>query len=100
MASERQRGVLIALLGPDGAGKTSLAQALVDSEQVRARHIYMGLNVNASTIGLPTSRWLHNKKKAAVGSNKFVSAVIGAVSFADRIITYHLRCAAARYFRA
>ena len=94
----RQRGILIALLGPDGAGKTSLAQFLVDSNNVRARHIYMGLNVEASTIGLPTSRWLHKQKKATSGSS-LRKKLIGALSFMDRIASYHLRCAAARYFR-
>ena len=94
----RRRGILIALLGPDGAGKTSLAQFLVDSNNVQARHIYMGLNVDASTIGLPTSRWLHIQKKVASGSS-LRKKLIGALSFADRIASYHLRCAAARYFR-
>lgn len=94
----RQRGILIALLGPDGAGKTSLAQFLVNSKQVRAQHIYMGLNVEASTIGLPTSRWLHKQKKTPTGS-PLRKKLLGALSFVDRIISYHLRCAAARYFR-
>lgn len=92
------RGILIALLGPDGAGKTSLAQSLVDDDRIRARHIYMGLNVEASTIGLPTSRWLHRQKKASSG-NLLWKKLVSALSFADRIASYHLRCAAARCFR-
>ena len=58
----------------------------------------MGLNVEASTIGLPTSRWLHKQKKTPTGS-PLRKKLIGALSFVDRIISYHLRCAAARYFR-
>lgn len=96
--TRRQPGMLIALLGPDGAGKTSLAQSLLNDDKLRARHIYMGLNVEASTIGLPTSRWLHKQKKASSGSLLW-RKLVSALSFADRIGSYHLRCAAARYYR-
>lgn len=95
----RQRGMLIALLGPDGAGKTSLAQSLVDDVNLKARHIYMGLNVNASTIGLPTSRWLHKQKKTSGKANPLWRGLVSLLSFCDRFISYHLRCATARYLR-
>lgn len=39
----RQRGVSVALLGPDGAGKTSLADSLQRSFLFPARIVYMGL---------------------------------------------------------
>ena len=96
---QRRRGMLIALLGPDGAGKTSLAESLVADEQVYARHIYMGSNVNASTVGLPTSRWVHQQKKSLSGKNLLWKGIVGILSFSDRIVSYHLRCSAARYYR-
>jgi thymidylate kinase len=38
----RRRGLVVALLGPDGVGKTTLARALADEPHLRARRIYMG----------------------------------------------------------
>jgi thymidylate kinase len=38
-----RRGVTVALLGPDGAGKSTLAAALVATPHLRARSLYAGL---------------------------------------------------------
>src|SRR5204863_4311200 len=36
-------GLTVAILGPDGAGKTTLAKALVSSAALPARYIYLGV---------------------------------------------------------
>jgi len=53
LVASRRRGFSVALLGPDGAGRTTLARALAEDAQIRARIMYMGSNVSASTVGLP-----------------------------------------------
>lgn len=52
------RGMTVALLAPDGAGKTTLARELAREPIIQARPIYMGLNSDTSNVGLPTTRWL------------------------------------------
>lgn len=46
----------VALIGPDGAGKTTLSRMLERSASPRVRYLYMGINVGASNVALPTSR--------------------------------------------
>jgi thymidylate kinase len=46
----------VALVGPDGAGKSAVARALVEALPVPARRLYMGVNLEASTVMLPTTR--------------------------------------------
>jgi thymidylate kinase len=46
----------IALIGPDGAGKTTLTRMLVKSGILPFRYLYMGVDLDASNIALPTSR--------------------------------------------
>lgn len=46
----------IALIGPDGAGKTTLARRLPESLPFRARYLYMGVNPDSSNRLLPTTR--------------------------------------------
>jgi thymidylate kinase len=41
--ARRQRGVSVALLGPDGAGKSTLAAGLIRSSVFPVRQVYMGL---------------------------------------------------------
>jgi thymidylate kinase len=48
----------VALIGADGAGKTTIARRLADTQPVPLRYIYMGLNPEASTHMLPTTRLL------------------------------------------
>lgn len=60
----RRRGFCVTLLAPDGAGKTTLAQALIHDAQLHARSIYTGTNVDAKGIWLPTSRWLDKRVRA------------------------------------
>jgi thymidylate kinase len=39
----RGRGLTVAIVGPDGAGKTTLAHALVESVPLDARYVYLGM---------------------------------------------------------
>lgn len=46
----------VALIGPDGSGKTTIAHRLVDELGVPAAYVYMGINPDASERQLPTTR--------------------------------------------
>lgn len=46
----------VALVGADGAGKTTIARKLPEFCPVPTRYIYMGTNIESSNIALPTSR--------------------------------------------
>ena len=46
----------VALIGPDGAGKTTLTARLQQSSAVPLKCVYMGINIEASNHALPTSR--------------------------------------------
>jgi thymidylate kinase len=46
----------VALIGPDGAGKTTITRMLEGSGLRRFKYIYMGVDIGASNVALPTSR--------------------------------------------
>jgi thymidylate kinase len=46
----------VALIGPDGAGKTTIARMLEERSSLPLKYIYMGVNIAASNFALPTSR--------------------------------------------
>jgi thymidylate kinase len=52
----------IAIIGPDGAGKTTLTRMLESSGILPFRYIYMGVDLEASNIALPTSRLFQRLK--------------------------------------
>lgn len=49
----------VALLGADGAGKTSVAKRLLEAQHLSLKYLYMGVNVESSNVALPTSRLAH-----------------------------------------
>ena len=59
----------IAVIGGDGAGKTTITHRLLDSRRLPFRYLYMGINVESSNAALPTSRLLqrlrHGKHRPA-----------------------------------
>jgi len=59
----RQRGFAVALLAPDGGGKTTLAHELVRTFYLPSRYIYAGSSVDKRNIALPSTRWLHARKE-------------------------------------
>jgi thymidylate kinase len=52
----------VALVGPDGAGKTTLARMLEASGVLPFRYLYMGVAISSSNLALPTSRWLERAR--------------------------------------
>jgi thymidylate kinase len=48
----------VALIGSDGAGKSTVARAVVAGLPVPSRYLYMGVNLQTSTTVLPTTRLL------------------------------------------
>lgn len=46
----------VALIGPDGAGKTTIADRLLNELPLPTKSIYMGVNMYASNVMLPTTR--------------------------------------------
>ncbi len=49
-------GRSVALIGIDGAGKSTVARAVVDRLPFPAAYLYMGVNLDASPVMLPTTR--------------------------------------------
>ncbi len=46
----------VAIIGADGAGKTTVAKALETSSSLPVKYLYMGANIESSNHSLPTSR--------------------------------------------
>jgi thymidylate kinase len=54
----------VALLGPDGAGKSTTGRKLEEIPSLHAKYIYMGVNLESSNLVLPTTRLLLEAKRA------------------------------------
>lgn len=56
--SLRPSGKTVAIIGPDGAGKSTLIDKLEKGLPFSVRRIYMGVNPAAATHALPTTRFI------------------------------------------
>jgi len=52
----------VALIGPDGVGKTTIARHLESRSKLPIKYLYMGENPQASNVTLPTMRWWKGRK--------------------------------------
>jgi thymidylate kinase len=59
--------VTVALVGPDGAGKSTVARQVLAGLPFPARRVYMGVNLEASSTMLPTTRLALAVKRARGG---------------------------------
>ena len=57
------RGFTVALIGCDGAGKTTVARALERDTDLPVRYLYMGVSSDSSNRQLPTTRLAHVVKR-------------------------------------
>lgn len=96
-----RHGVSVALLAPDGAGKSTLADTLRDERIIKAKLIYMGSNTAASNVGLPTTIWLKEKLKAAQQAEKkgLGRSLIGGANFVNRLLEQWLRYGVGLYHK-
>lgn len=68
----------IALVGPDGAGKTTLTRKLAASQVLRCRYLYMGIEISSSNLALPTSRLIARMRRRASLPEKPTAATAAA----------------------
>lgn len=57
----------VALIGADGAGKTTIARRLERTLPLPARYVYMGINLESSNVMLPSTRLIVEVKRALGG---------------------------------
>ncbi len=54
----------VALIGPDGAGKSTIGRKLQEISPMPMKYVYMGVNLESSNLVLPTTRLLLEVKRA------------------------------------
>ena len=92
----RKHGVSIALLAPDGAGKSTLAKSLTNHRHLNARCIYMGSNISCSNVGLPSTAWLQRRKEQT-NRSKSTRSITRLACFVNRMLEQWYRCAIGTY---
>jgi thymidylate kinase len=95
----RRRGLSVALLAPDGAGKTTLAHELTHAAYLRAHRIYMGTNLDTYTAGLPTTRWLQEGVKTLHSRKRRLGRLLKGLSFGNRLVEQWYRCGIGLYHK-
>jgi thymidylate kinase len=71
----RRRPLTVALVGADGAGKSTVSHRLATEQMpMPVKTIYMGVNLEASTLMLPTTRLLLTAKRSRGGRPDLVAS--------------------------
>ena len=81
----RRRGFSVALIGCDGAGKTTVARALERDTELPVSYLYMGVSPDSSNRLLPTTRAAHALKRSgtarpAPGMRRSIRSVLRLVN--------------------
>lgn len=63
VSGSRRSGFTVALVGPDGAGKTTIARRLERELDLPAKYLYMGVNAESSNRLLPTTRLVRRLRR-------------------------------------
>jgi glycosyltransferase involved in cell wall biosynthesis/thymidylate kinase len=82
-----RRGFTVALIGCDGAGKTTVARALESDTDLPVSYLYMGVSPDSSNRLLPTTRAAHALKRSRSGSPRrgLRRSVRSALRLANRV---------------
>jgi thymidylate kinase len=72
-----RRGFTVALIGCDGAGKTTVARALERATGLPVRYLYMGVSAESSNRQLPSTRVAHAIKRRAAATRRHAPAEAG-----------------------
>jgi thymidylate kinase len=75
--SPSRRPPTVALVGPDGSGKSTVAQAVVKQIGIPARYLYMGVNLESSRDMLPTTRLVLAAKRRGGGRADMTARIPG-----------------------
>jgi thymidylate kinase len=95
------RGCTIALLGPDGAGKTTLARHLAGALPLRTRCVYMGYGAVAQQQGPYIRRWLARLAMAsASGAGRMRRRAYGLARVVARLLLQGSRAMVVRVHHA
>ena len=94
-----RHGLSIVLLAPDGAGKSTLAENLVAEDIFRARLIYMGSNIDAATVSLPTTRLFKSAIKNAGSGSRLIVKPLKAAGYINRLLEQWLRIGVSVYHK-
>ena len=91
----------VALIGVDGAGKTTIAKRLLKSFPTTLKYIYMGTSILSSNFALPTSRLilylkLRSYRKTAKHSGNFLPKSISNHDLEHRVVKRNMIGATAR----
>jgi thymidylate kinase len=60
----RTRTFTVALIGPDGTGKTTISRRLAGTLPLPVKTVYMGINLDTSRLMLPTTRLLLSLRRS------------------------------------
>jgi thymidylate kinase len=62
--------ITVALIGGDGAGKSTIANRLRKEFPLPIKYLYMGINIESSNVALPTSRLIERMKRNKQPANE------------------------------